>query len=133
VGEIGALLISLNHWFSIWSEPMRSDLAETAKGLIETLEELVEEAEFISDDYDESLRIEGFLEGVGRYLSELLEPGLCLPCQLEAAMAGDEEAKAALEERQDLVKLAVEEDDPNAIAYLKERYGIDLELAPLPT
>jgi hypothetical protein len=113
---------------------MVTDLIARAKGLIDTLEELIELAKFLCDDYQEGLRVEGFLEGVDRSLRKLLErERLCLlSCQLREAARGSWDAKAGLEERdpeslrQALLTLATGEDDPNAIAYLKERFKIDL-------
>jgi hypothetical protein len=113
---------------------MCCDVVETAKALIATLGEFVDQVEFICDDYQDSLRVEGFLEGVDRSLNELLERDrrFSLSCLVEAAMAGDAEAQAELKEwdqehlRRQLLTLGMGEDDPNAISYLKWRFGIDL-------
>ena len=109
------------------------NVVRTAKALIYTLEEFIDQAEAICDDFKDSLPVHGLLEAVDRYLNELLEGNRLdgLSREVDAAVAGDETAKAQLEQRcqdglcPDLLRLASEE-QRGAVGYLKERFGIDL-------
>jgi hypothetical protein len=120
---------------------MVNDVVETAKSLIATLEEFIDQAKFICGedccwDYSASQHIEGFLDGVGCYLRNLLDRERLdsLALTLSDALDGGEEAKAELQGedqqtlRRDLLRLATEQDEPDAIAYLREHFGIGINL-----
>jgi hypothetical protein len=112
---------------------VESDLVAIAKGLIATLEEFIDHAEDIGGDYQENLRLQGFLEGVDQHLRGMLDWGdLCdLSDELHNATGGDHVAKEILAGKdpqallRGLLRLALR-GDADAIAYLKERFGIDL-------
>jgi hypothetical protein len=115
---------------------MGCDVLAAARLLITTLTDFIDKADLICDDYCQGLRLEGFLEAVDRYLREILvrQDLAYLSDDLEQAMTGCDVTQEEHEERdqqalcRDLLKLATEDDDPNAIAYLREHFGIDLKL-----